>query len=1518
MTQTKEQRVASAIADIVSSRLSSNRGYLRVPELTTPFPIAELLRELAHFEDARPLVAIFGVQAPNATHGVTVTTSVEEAITWRDDPNNSAPLLVIGDLEREKAAGLQSIRTLRDRDVRSTIFARTRATAKQLEMPLAVDKLLQRIEAEVKVDLLSCADYCVALEAAETRMSEVARTDLWRVGLLPDTRSPDVDRTRLLENLALVDQIRTSDAGTVQRLLGNLESDAYRAVRDYASGRKKSRLAVLEYTDVRAAFRSASKKSTGSTRRGKNKDVDTTIFALIEDEQFSEQGFLQQLVDREGSEGSEAAENGAVSINGSSLSWDAVSVEPFADWLSPSGTQGYAETGGGAVDLDARALHVGDDDSSTSWSSLRGAADTLRTLEGRANADEPIYAAAFCEQLIEYRSQLIPYLAHIPLEGVRLLGASSELLGVADALVSCWVSIWAELRKLTNALAPQDREYVSQVGNTLADLDVRIETTAGEVRAHLLPLHPIVIEPRVAAAKVLRDHSTAALDDDFIELLSSSVDPGLPGIMVESDGVKRPLSYSGTYKNLPLYEANPRQAEGVELNRTVQQIIERFVNVHPYTALSLSVCLVGPSPRLAKALMKWLASRQHGRVRVDVFADHRDVAEMQGTVDEALEEIGSTESEAERLHVLVHPDAQVATLPRRLRSESVHPHLVVAFDLSEVKAGSYTGNLPMPLQGSVITQWAFNVNPITKRPVIRPTSGSGRLIEVSEVQQELTGLGPPSMERSPLLNERTAGALGELAGRATWVALCEGASPLAAPPSLGELKLLGRSVSGGHVSYVYSADRRMLLEPVLQYLQKSTWIHPEKTELADFLLRTIRMALPEGLLGFFKSSGSLSSESVLGRLGVAAAIAYLSDEVGTERFIVSLDSLAARQWLNLRTDSDRRADLLTLSWDEKDHVTVTAVEVKARTEPITWSGNDEPQVVSEARAQVSEMTSLLEKIFGLADDDSLTPSRREVLKRQVFLEALQQWDDLRESDSASYERRIRALGSLFDEPNQVSVEGKIVVVSTNETSESADYRDHASAPVVVLGVPWLKKALQGRDGGHVEIPAELLDEFSEMFDDEVPTSVYYDASDVNSSSVRTSDTDTRALGVNRSATLDLPDSVRTEAGVDQSADGDSEVSAEEAEEVPAAPEDVARLAEDVRDALLARNAPLQIVDAKRATVGPSVIVIPFKLARGARLSNLQSQEADLARDLQVSAVRLSNWTGASGYAAIELPRRERVISSISQVPRAPHAEGDPLEVVIGTQLDFSPFAVRLDDLPHLLVAGTTGSGKSVFLRSLLWQLTHVYSPHELDLVIIDAKGMADYLDFKKAPHIKAAGDFHLGVAGAVDVLADIVENRLPARRDIFNAYANEAIERETPVQITNVSGLLRDAAERGVTAPLRPLVVVVDEFAELVVGSAERKRFETLVTRFNQVARAIGGHLIAATQRPSADVVTGVIKGNFSRLALRVRSNVDSRVILDEVGAESLLGRGDLLFQSPENGLVRLQGFNAQGPYLFS
>jgi S-DNA-T family DNA segregation ATPase FtsK/SpoIIIE len=218
------------------------------------------------------------------------------------------------------------------------------------------------------------------------------------------------------------------------------------------------------------------------------------------------------------------------------------------------------------------------------------------------------------------------------------------------------------------------------------------------------------------------------------------------------------------------------------------------------------------------------------------------------------------------------------------------------------------------------------------------------------------------------------------------------------------------------------------------------------------------------------------------------------------------------------------------------------------------------------------------------------------------------------------------------------------------------------------------------------------------------------------------------------------------------------------------------------------------------------------------------------------------------------------------------------------------------------------------LRSFLWQLTRLYQPEELDLVLIGPKA-ADYMDFTTAPHFKSPDDVHLRVEGALDLLREIVEVRYPRQRASFDEYAQAAVR--SGVRISNLRELMAHAAAAGQPAPLRPFVVIIDEFVELLDASpSARKDFELLIARFSRLFRYIGGTMIAATQRPSAKSITGDIKANFRPLALRVERSVDSRVILDENGAEHLIGQGDSLYKADE-GLIRLQGYAALGTYVY-
>lgn len=221
-------------------------------------------------------------------------------------------------------------------------------------------------------------------------------------------------------------------------------------------------------------------------------------------------------------------------------------------------------------------------------------------------------------------------------------------------------------------------------------------------------------------------------------------------------------------------------------------------------------------------------------------------------------------------------------------------------------------------------------------------------------------------------------------------------------------------------------------------------------------------------------------------------------------------------------------------------------------------------------------------------------------------------------------------------------------------------------------------------------------------------------------------------------------------------------------------------------------------------------------------------------------------------------------------------------------------SLSLPDERHALIGGATGSGKSNFLSSVIASLAVTSTPSELQLSLLDPKGV-DFGRFEPLPHVTTYEDTPDACASH---LLDIVENQLPKRR-----------EKLKQVGATSVAELNEHADELG-HEPLPYHVVVIDEYADLVMSVDDEDRFERAVTRLAQVGRALGFVILLATQRPSADIVSGKIKANFPcRISFRLPSNTDSRVILDQPGAEDLQGAGDMIVLTQAGDEYHLQGY---------
>ena len=338
------------------------------------------------------------------------------------------------------------------------------------------------------------------------------------------------------------------------------------------------------------------------------------------------------------------------------------------------------------------------------------------------------------------------------------------------------------------------------------------------------------------------------------------------------------------------------------------------------------------------------------------------------------------------------------------------------------------------------------------------------------------------------------------------------------------------------------------------------------------------------------------------------------------------------------------------------------------------------------------------------------------------------------------------------------------------------------------------------------------------------------------------------------------------------------------------------------------------VEVQVMEVHPGPVITRFEVqpAPGVKVSRISGLAKDLARTLSVTSVRVVEIIAGKTHIGLEIPNEERETVLLHSVLASEAFSGSasPLTVTLGKDISGKPVTANLARMPHLLVAGTTGSGKSVAVNVMILSMLYKAKPSELRMIMIDPK-MLELSIYEGIPHLLTPVVTDMKeAANALRWCVAEMERRyklmsLMGVRNLagFNQKISDAIDAGEPIRDPLWSpDLLTEFDEAPFLEPLPFIVVVIDELADMmmIVG----KKVEELIARLAQKARAAGLHLILATQRPSVDVITGLIKANIpTRIAFQVSSKIDSRTILDQGGAESLLGNGDMLYLPPGTGL---------------
>ena len=325
----------------------------------------------------------------------------------------------------------------------------------------------------------------------------------------------------------------------------------------------------------------------------------------------------------------------------------------------------------------------------------------------------------------------------------------------------------------------------------------------------------------------------------------------------------------------------------------------------------------------------------------------------------------------------------------------------------------------------------------------------------------------------------------------------------------------------------------------------------------------------------------------------------------------------------------------------------------------------------------------------------------------------------------------------------------------------------------------------------------------------------------------------------------------------------------------------------------------------KATVGPTITLYEIVPEAGVRISKIKNLEDDIALSLSALGIRIIAPIPGKGTIGIEVPNKKSTIVSMHSVISSKKFQQSPMElpVALGKTISNETFVVDLAKMPHLLMAGATGQGKSVGLNAVLTSLLYKKHPAEVKFILVDPKKVELTLFNKIERHYLAK-------------LPDTEDAIITDTSKVVTTLNSLCIEMDNRYDLLKLA-MVRNIKEYNAKFKKRKLnpndghqflpyiVLVIDEFADLIMTAG--KEVETPIARLAQLARAIGIHLIVATQRPSVNVITGIIKANFpSRIAFRVTSKIDSRTILDAPGADQLIGRGDLLY-SGGNDIMRIQ-----------
>lgn len=1104
------------------------------------------------------------------------------------------------------------------------------------------------------------------------------------------------------------------------------------------------------------------------------------------------------------------------------------------------------------------------------WTSLNKLHDLLSDEETVSESLQRFLDAR--EKLIPFRNRLqdapmLQVLAKYSLFEDYMKAYERLLNAINDDFPRIWAIAPSNAKEIINIVMSLDYVFI-----------------IGEKRHHAIPtpLHPLYLWKYVELAKeIVASRGVANIEDCHLS------DDDKAFIIRKADDIPDPLSVmllpvtvharggeflplSGRIGMLPIYSNQPQINQSESGVDTLKQQIVRYLCLYPHAGMMLKLAIIDPpSVEVVVAMLKALNGDKDFNISgidVSVYRTKEVPNDWIEIDDESLNDgmLGKIKGKRSLSFKLKIID-QRRSYNQIMSDLSQQQHLLVLFDPNEVRIETAQNNKHIHIHPLCVPK-VYKYNPLEENVEIRPASEGGIFTVYSSIIEKLnehpsafshTG----TFFHTPLKRDTYE----KLLEKADWLIILDQSlknwdiSLRAASEKLFYRENSYRSVG------IYSNNCRKFIVGY-DTLVKQLGNFVPKNEGIKEIIEAIRGINDDGLLSIVSHSTNRIFDTNHGKGSLGIAIAALNyRRKHPNALIVGLDTQLAQEWLSDRDDG-KLPDLIGIQLEEGASAVVDIIEVK------TYSENPNSFVISNghisghAVEQAAVLEDLIKEMFG-ATERITTVSRREILREQVFEGLFQA--DISANEKLKYTEQ---LNELFAGQYRLTVNKNIAFVDfENPRSSVAAYKgtdDYAGDDFFLTTI------------GSTEIQAILSN--SEFFDEPAPEAT---------TAPNEASADEQETEISEDAGSAAPSSSVTVSETSADTNQENSVTQEQVAVNRMIEEKCARINKVFRDYGI--NA--YPVKAEMVQEAARFTRFAVELKSGETVRSLERYKTDIGIQLEANGEILIDHIKGTKYLAVDVPfaGAGKAINLLDHLDLLDISSGK-LDVVAGQKADGCFEIVDISKAPHMLIAGTTGSGKTIFLYSIIVSLLKKYPLEELEFLIVDPK-QTDFVFFEDLPNLYGG-----------HVVTDAEE-------------ALELIQRINDVDKENRMAQIRSCRSRDIDSynaknpenRMKRLVIIIDEYADLIQTAemqGNRKEFEKFLSMLAQKVRSLGIHMIIATQRPSANIVTGVLKANIPyRISFRLPSHTDSQTILDMSGAENLLGKGDMLLVT-ESDTIRMQG----------